>query len=499
MRSRITRHLDPVLPMLLVGAPSAAADGEVAGAGGPPPEFNWRDYTLMLLHVAAEIEHSLMVQYLFAAYSLGGPQVPTEHQATVRRWQEIVLGIAKEEMGHFLTVQNLLASLGAPLNLDREDYPWGTEFYPFPFTLRRLTQASLATYVCAESPPGWSGPEADRIKQQAGCAAGQEVNQVGALYRRLAAILADKERIPDAAFQAATLPYQASWDEWGRGYTRGERGQDSGNVPDTKAAELLILGVHSRDSALQALNMIGEQGEAFRQVDPGVWSAEGDDEGETSHFRKFLTIHREIEELPEADREKISRPVADNPRTAHRLNEPLLAATALAADGSTLTGAREQLGHEITDPVAARWGHLFNLRYRMLLVDVAHALKLSGPLDNGTTLTARGAVVHRTFGEMYNLRAVAGMLVRLPLEPGGAGGLCAGPPFEMPYTLELPDRESDRWLVQRDLLQASLLTVAGLKELAGLPEGGHRYLVALEESDRLALQQVERITSERRA
>ncbi|AUG81970.1 hypothetical protein CFP65_7389 [Kitasatospora sp. MMS16-BH015] len=258
MRSRITRHLDSVLPILLVGVPAGVAADEVAEPGAPPPEFNWRDYTVMLLHISAEIEHSLMVQYLFAAYSLGGPQVPLEHQAKVRKWQEIVLGIAKEEMGHFLTVQNLLASLGAPLNLDREDYPWGTEFYPFPFTLRRLTQASLATYVCAESPADWSGPEAERIKQQAGCAAGQDVNQVGALYRRLAAILADKERIPDTAFQAATLPYQASWDEWGRGYTRGERGQDSGNVPDAKAAELLILGVHSRDSALLALIRIKE-------------------------------------------------------------------------------------------------------------------------------------------------------------------------------------------------------------------------------------------------
>ncbi|MEA2231907.1 MAG: hypothetical protein QOD83_1723 [Solirubrobacteraceae bacterium] len=69
MRSRVSRHLNPVL---LDSDVMFAARGQPLGA--PPPEFNWRDYTAMLLHVAAEIEHSLMVQYLFAAYSLGGPR-----------------------------------------------------------------------------------------------------------------------------------------------------------------------------------------------------------------------------------------------------------------------------------------------------------------------------------------------------------------------------------------------------------------------------------------
>jgi rubrerythrin len=29
----------------------------------------------------------------------------------VRRWQEIILGVAKEEMGHLMTVQNVLTAL----------------------------------------------------------------------------------------------------------------------------------------------------------------------------------------------------------------------------------------------------------------------------------------------------------------------------------------------------------------------------------------------------
>src|SRR5437588_10535059 len=62
-------------------------------------EFSPRDYVTYLLSIDAEIEHCLMVQYLYAAYSLGGPQVPPHFRDAVRNWQEVTLGIAKEEMG----------------------------------------------------------------------------------------------------------------------------------------------------------------------------------------------------------------------------------------------------------------------------------------------------------------------------------------------------------------------------------------------------------------
>ena len=55
-----------------------------------------------------------------------GP-VPEAQRPAVRAWQETILGVAKEEMGHLVTVQNLHTALGLPLNLDREDYPWGSE------------------------------------------------------------------------------------------------------------------------------------------------------------------------------------------------------------------------------------------------------------------------------------------------------------------------------------------------------------------------------------
>ena len=76
-----------------------------------PPELAWRDYLIMLLKIAAELEQSLMVQYLFAAYSLGGDDAH-EHERKVHEWRDAILTIAREEMGHLLTVQNCICLLG---------------------------------------------------------------------------------------------------------------------------------------------------------------------------------------------------------------------------------------------------------------------------------------------------------------------------------------------------------------------------------------------------
>ena len=89
----------------------------------------------MLLQIDAEIEHGLMLQYLYSAYSIGGTQIPEKYQQKVHTWQNIILGIAKEEMGHFISVQNVLKLIGAPLNFGRESYPWDSPLYPFPFTV----------------------------------------------------------------------------------------------------------------------------------------------------------------------------------------------------------------------------------------------------------------------------------------------------------------------------------------------------------------------------
>jgi hypothetical protein len=428
MRARIASNLEWLF------TPRTAASASKAMFAVPdkepfslPSGFSGHDYAVYLLHIAAEIEHLLMVQYLYAAYSLGGPDVPLAQRPHVQRWQEIILGIAKEEMGHLISVQNILRLIGGPLNLDRNDYPWDAPFYPFEFALEPLSRASLARYVVTESPEHWprdvSAAEKQEIIDLAAAGQALPVKQVGVLYRLMITVIGDETLLPDALFQADTLPYQASWDEWGRAYRQGARG--STRTPESKTPDLLIMTAYSRDSAVKALQAIAEQGEAA-DFDPAI--------DERSHFRRFLDIYRRFPTPAEGWSPTAN--IASNPRTMG--GEVAIAGTSLIAN--------EQSRH---------WGDLFNLRYRMLLLYLSHGFRVSGAGPFQEDSKARGMIVHRTFGEMYNLRAIANIMTRLPLglprDPARAG-----PPFEMPYSIALPAAERDCWRLHMDLLQASI-------------------------------------------
>src|SRR5215472_18062071 len=92
------------------GSASAAQRTSAAGPDGErlPDGFTWHGYLVQLLHIASSIEHALMVQYLFAAYSLDDGVENSEFREKVVLWRNLILSIAKEEMGHLLTVQNVL-------------------------------------------------------------------------------------------------------------------------------------------------------------------------------------------------------------------------------------------------------------------------------------------------------------------------------------------------------------------------------------------------------
>ena len=198
--------------------------------GIKPPELSWHEYIIFLLQLGASVEHALMVQYLYAAYSLRADRPPAGE------WRESLLLIAREEMGHLLTVQNILALLGGPYNIDREDYPYDVPFDAFPFQLERVTKGSLACYVYAEMPPGKEKEaEMKKIRRVAEEHVGEgvRVNHVGTLYSFIVQILADHSKIPDHCFRATDFG-QMSWDEWGRSYQGGQPDDKNDNKNDVK-------------------------------------------------------------------------------------------------------------------------------------------------------------------------------------------------------------------------------------------------------------------------
>lgn len=426
MRERTERHLEGLItsPEVQAGVLAAVAK-DLALARGPqlPPEFTWRDYTIFLLTIAAQIEHSLMVQYLYSAYSLGGAQIPEDQRGKVAAWRQVILGIAKEEMGHLVTVQNALRFLGAPVSLDREDYPWDSQLAPYPFTLERLTRASLAKYIIVESPETWPADvtegERKEIETLASSYDGSQINRVGVLYSYLVEIIGDANRLPDSIFRPESYPLQASWDEWGRGYGKGARGSSIAGTNTTP--DVLVMPMSSRTEALAALNAVAEQGEA-----PGEASAA---DAESSHFRRFLEVFRDF---PKDGSWDPAQPLPSNP----------VALGIAVGSGQT----------SITNPEGCLWANIFNIRYRMLLSYLAHTF-IAPRTTEAAGVGRRGVIINRLFGEMYNLRAVASILVNLPLELGSSQR--CGPTFQMPYTLQLPEDDAAYWTLHLDLIAAT--------------------------------------------
>ena len=383
-----------------VGVPSRAAleqaDVEAAGSMHDPP-LAPRDEAVFLLTAAAEIEHALMVQYLYAAYSV---RVSGESDARLKGIQGLLFQIAREEMGHLATVQNLLHLIGGPLNFNREHSPYASEIYPFRFKLEPLTLDSLAKYVVAESPAVLPDPfpEDDEalltqlVDDAKRSNDGHPVRHVGPIFARLKELFRGGEQgLRDEDFRLDRHPLQAKADDWG--------------------------------------------------FEP-----------------KSATI-----------------------------GESLIVAS---------FGGSDAARGRITHPRARAWVHLFNLRYRLLLGHLSHFLRLSqglyiaGPGAQQGDRTARGLLLIWTFNEMRRLKKIATKLVQLPRDDP-SGDVHAGPPFELPYTLNLPDREEDRWRTHLDVSRASVRLVREQLQPAGATDEHDGFLddlVALDEQAQAIMQ-----------
>jgi hypothetical protein len=411
-------HLDAVLE---------SAEAEGVQTLPKPDELSWWDWAVFLLQTAAEIEHALMVQYLYAAYSLDGaggtgPDRPTDAAAKIGRWRAKITSIAREEMGHLLTEQNLLRFIGGPLNFEREDFPFRSTLYPFPLELQPLSKTSLAKYVCAEMPESPGVPDLDEIVARATAATGgMRPNRVGVVFETLHDIFFDHQKIVDADLRPATADQQAQPGDWHGG------------------GRIIVRVIASRQDALDALQLIGEQGEG---------SANPPTEARPSHFEEF---HEIFGQFPETE---LARPgwvpttsIPTNPTTASEADP----------DPDAERG-------RITHPTTRLWAQLLNVRYRMLLVDIAHAMQLSGRLvDPNGAPTPRGHLRDWAFDEMHGptfnegVRGIARLLTTRPAKATAAPGdpANAGAPFELPYTLAIPDDEHGRWRLHRALLDAS--------------------------------------------
>jgi len=438
-------------------------------------ERNPRDEAALLLTVAAEVEHALMVQYLYAAYSVRDDLDNHEIQGRVRSLYQRLAQLAREEMGHLMTVQNLLHLIGAPLNFEREHSPFESELYPFRFKLEPLSKQSLAKYITAERPaeqgdiPDKTWAKLLHIAEIARRANdGRPIQHVGPIYERLLELFGNAEEgIKNRDFQTDRIDLQATWDDWG--YDEG-----LGTDDETESRRVYVdafEGSHPdtlRQEAVKALEIIAKQGEGYGStVD--------------SHFERFFQLYDDFEKLKDEGVECVW-PVATNPSTLPP--RPIGEGKGLE---ESIRAAFEERGY-IENLRARNWGHLLNLRYRLLLAFLIHFLKItgrryvsSGP-DKGDR-TPRGMLLLWAFDEMRHLKKISQKMVRLPLK-SNHNGKTAGPPFQLPYTLDLADNERDRWRVHLNVVQASLTLVENELLNDGSPDQKDPFLQDLQRSDR---------------
>jgi hypothetical protein len=142
-----------------------------------------QELAIELLEIAAEVEHALMVQYLYATTSIPPPTDGVNYR-------EKVLDIAIEGMGHLATVQNLLILLGGrdAIYMQRDLMRVESEKNPIPFVLEPVTRTSLAKYVAGEKPaevPADIAEEVRLLVELATKDAGGDPNRVGVIYELL--------------------------------------------------------------------------------------------------------------------------------------------------------------------------------------------------------------------------------------------------------------------------------------------------------------------------
>lgn len=125
----------------------------------PPGRILSRAEVLKRLRYLATVEHGLMVEYLYAYYSVAAPRIAPDAAGAARRNYDVarsVLSVAIDEMRHFRWVNEMLRELGQPLELGRveefQDLDGDGRFIPHSFGLKALSAARLDWFIEVEKP-----------------------------------------------------------------------------------------------------------------------------------------------------------------------------------------------------------------------------------------------------------------------------------------------------------------------------------------------------------
>ncbi|HWL75011.1 MAG TPA: ferritin-like protein, partial [Burkholderiaceae bacterium] len=266
----------------------------------PPaiPVVDTREQLLHLLAEAAEFEHNLLCCYLYAAFSLktdGGEGLTAQETATVKRWHEVIMSVAVEEMTHLILVANLTAAIGGRPHFNRPNLPVAPGHHPADFVveLAPFDMDTLDHFIFFERPEGTAIRDSDGFEPETDYVRGA---------RRGAGLM------PSAHDYTSIAEFYGSIRSGFRRLTRlmGENvlfvGDSQSQIGPDMARMDGLRTIDSLDSALAAIDTIIVQGEGAH--------SQSDD----SHFARFQEIKEEYELLLEKNAAFVAaRPAARNP------------------------------------------------------------------------------------------------------------------------------------------------------------------------------------------
>ncbi|MBI3747134.1 MAG: ferritin-like protein [Chloroflexi bacterium] len=367
-----------------------------------------REALVYTLSKAAALEHLVMCQYLYAAFSMKDREddgLPPEQLAAVKRWRKDIIGIAEQEMLHLALVQNVLTAVGAAPYLGRPNFPLPPHAYPAGIQMALLPfgETSLRHFAYLERPEDHEMADVDMF------AALEKAAPLPAVH---------EDDIGPQMQDFATIGHMYRAIEAGLGKLVEKLGEPTLFLgpPAAQATEQHfrweeLVAVTDLASAQRALDTIVEQGEGAR----GDWH--------DAHFGRLIRILDEYLAIKTADPTfEPARPV-------------VTAFVRRPEDGADVP--------IITDPFTSRCMDLLNAVYEVLLQILARYFAHTDETDDQLAVLADVAV-----GLMYvAIKPLGSLVTRLPIGTEFAG-LTAGPSFELFYAVDylLPHRDA-AWAV----------------------------------------------------
>jgi Ferritin-like len=256
-----------------------------------------------LLTEAAELEHGVLCQYLFAAFSMKRAteeSVSWQQLELMRQWRTSIMLVARQEMEHLGYVCNMLTAIGEAPYLSRPNFPLGSRRYPMkvPFRLERFGHDALKRFILFEIPQQLTSAEQQELERALPGVVVKEHQTIGQLYEEVSDLFGA------GGPELFVGPRSAQIEDV---QIRGLRGVGAGGP----IYDLRIEPVTDVETAQAAVKQIIEEGE-------GTSTSK-----ETSHFLRFCRIAEELTKAQADDPSfEPARAVVSDPDRARAVTAP---------------------------------------------------------------------------------------------------------------------------------------------------------------------------------